>query len=131
MKASDAGTLLGFDIGTRHTGVAIAFAGSDMAVTKDTIHHTSSAQLITRIQELSEQYHVSHYILGLPRLPGGEEGEQSAFVRGIGAKLAELGREVSYIDERYSTARNSQYDGNAAAACAILNTFIERKKNLT
>jgi putative transcription antitermination factor YqgF len=124
-------TLLGFDIGTRHTGVAIAFAGSDMAVAKQTIHHTSSAQLLEHIDTLLALYMTHHCILGLPRLPGGEEGEQAAFVRSIGAKIAQNGREVSYIDERYTTTRNSQYDGNAAAACFILSTYLDKKRNLT
>ncbi|MEK7563047.1 MAG: Holliday junction resolvase RuvX [Patescibacteria group bacterium] len=124
-------TFLGFDIGTRHTGVAIAFADSGMAVTKDTIDHTSEAQLLTAITALAEQHHVKHCILGLPRLPGGEEGGQAAFVRSIGNKLAQKGQEVSYIDERYTTTRNSQYDGNAAAACSILNVYLSRTGNLT
>lgn len=124
-------TILGFDIGTRHTGVAIAFADSGMAVTKDTIDHASDEELLTAIAALAEQYHVKHCILGLPRLPGGEEGCQAAFVRSIGDKLAQKGLKVSYIDERYTTTRNSQYDGNAAAACSILNVYISRTRNLT
>ncbi|OGJ59545.1 hypothetical protein A2881_03060 [Candidatus Peribacteria bacterium RIFCSPHIGHO2_01_FULL_55_13] len=124
-------TVLGFDIGTRHTGVAIAFADSGMAVTKDTIDHTSNEELLASIGALVAQHHVKHCILGLPRLPGGEEGGQAAFVRSIGDKLAQKGMKVSYIDERYTTARNSQYDGNAAAACSILTIYLERTKNLT
>ncbi|OGJ62827.1 hypothetical protein A3C37_02930 [Candidatus Peribacteria bacterium RIFCSPHIGHO2_02_FULL_53_20] len=125
------GNLLAFDIGTRHTGVAIAFADSDMAVAKDTMHHASPSELLEHIRVLMEHHHVHHCVLGLPRLPGGEEGEQASFVRSIGAKLAQNGREVSYIDERYTTTRNSQYDGNAAAACTILNTYLDQKRNLT
>ncbi|TSC58565.1 MAG: putative holliday junction resolvase [Candidatus Peregrinibacteria bacterium Greene0416_62] len=124
-------TLLCFDIGTRHTGVAISFAGSDMAVTKETINHTSLEELLEGITALMNLYHSNHCILGLPRLPTGIEGKQAAIVRTIGAKLAQKGQKVSYIDERYTTPRNSQYDGNAAAACTILNTFLDQNRNLT
>ena len=35
---------------------------------------------------------MKHCPLGLPRLPGGEEGGQAAFVRSIGNKLAQKAR---------------------------------------
>lgn len=124
-------TILAFDIGTRHTGVAVSFAGSGFAVTKDTIDHDSDADLVQAILALMDRDDTTQCVLGLPRLPGGEEGQQAAFVRSIGDKLAKMGIEVFYIDERYTTARNRQYDGNAAAACSILNIYLERINNLT
>lgn len=124
-------SILAFDIGTRRTGVAIAPAGTRMAVARNTICHTSPGQLTRRIVALLQEYSVHRIILGLPLLPSGEEGSQVSLVRAIGSELAKKGVKVSYIDERYTTVRKSQYDGNAAAACDILSLYIDRERNLT
>ncbi len=124
-------SLLAFDVGLRRTGVAIAFSGTDMAVVKDTIHHKNMAVLEAEIQALGSAYTVKTMILGLPLLASGTEGEQAGIVRSLAKNLEKLGFEVLFIDERYTTLRNVQYDGDAASACQILSTYLERKKNLT
>jgi putative Holliday junction resolvase len=124
-------SLLAFDVGLRRTGVAIAFSGTDMAIVKDTIHHKDMAALEMEIQTLCTQYQVKTMVLGLPLLASGDEGSQVEIVRSLAKNLEKLGFEVLFIDERYTTARNVQYDGDAASACQILSTYLERKKNLT
>jgi putative Holliday junction resolvase len=123
--------ILAFDVGLRRTGTAIAFSATDMAVAKDTIHHKDMAALEAQIRSLCDQYEVTTIILGLPLLPSGDEGPQVKIVKLLAKNLEKLGFEVLFIDERYTTARNVQYDGDAASACQILSMFIERKNNLT
>ncbi len=123
--------ILAFDVGLRRTGVAIAFGGTEMAIAKDTLHHADMQSLELLIQNLCAQYQVTTIVLGLPLLPSGDEGPQVDIVRNLGKNLEKLGFEVIFIDERYTTQRKAQYDGDAASACQILSMFIERKNNLT
>ena len=124
-------TLLAFDVGLRRTGVAIAFSGMEMAVAKDTIRHTTMADLVSKMMGLCSLHEVKTIILGLPLLATGTEVEQASIVRSLAKNLEKLGFEVLFIDERYTTPRNVQYDGDAASACQILSMYLERKKNLT
>lgn len=123
--------ILAFDVGLRRTGVAIAFSGTEMAIAKDTVHHTDMAALELKIRDLCSQYLVKTVVVGLPLLPSGDEGPQVDIVRLLARNLEKLGFQVIFIDERYTTTRNAQYDGDAASACQILSMFIERRNNLT
>ena len=128
--------IMALDIGKRRTGVAYLDQDVGIALPLDTIHHKTTEELFLALTPLLQQRRVERLVLGLPLLPSGEEGEQSRYVRGIGEHMATLGVPVEYRDERYSTPsftsakalRHSpppgQYDGDAAAACSLLSTFI-------
>ena len=119
-------TILAFDVGTKRTGVAVAFAGTNIAVAKDTIVHASLSDLHSSIVALCAMHRTHTIVLGLPLLPSGKEGAQARIVRDLAVELQNTGIEAIYIDERYTTVRNAQYDGDASSACHILSTFLDR-----
>lgn len=122
--------LLGVDAGTRRTGVAFADTKAGFVMALDTIHHTSAEELVDRIVQLVKQRKVDEVIIGLPRLPQGDEGKQAILVR----ELAEVLRKtlqipVTLIDERYSTfASEGGTDPDAAAACSMLSVIVDQRK---
>lgn len=64
-------------------------------------------------------------VVGLPLLLSGNAGEQSEYVRSSIASM-QLPSSISihFIDERYSTSRDSTIDNDASAAIDLLSVFI-------
>lgn len=117
--------LLSLDIGTRHTGAAFYDDANGVVLPLDTIEHTSEEELLNAVAKLIEERHIDHVYVGLPLLPSGKDGSQSGIVRTIFAEIEALGPPCSLIDERYTTPKSGQSDGNAAAACSLLNIALE------
>ena len=116
--------LLALDIGRRHTGIAYYDDAMGIPLPLDTLTHDSSEELCAYLQQLSQQRGIDRVIVGLPLLPSGKEGAQAQFVRDVGAMLEKAGMDLSYLDERYTTPRQTQGDGNAAAACSLLEMAL-------
>ena len=121
---------LALDIGLRRTGVA--YLDTDVAVPLplDTLTHVSENELIEAVMEIVRARKIDRVIVGLPLLPSGEEGAQTSVSRSIGDAIAAKGVALQYRDERYTTASGkahkhtvsqSEFDGDAAAACELLN----------
>lgn len=120
--------ILAFDIGMRRTGVAYADAETGVPLPLQTLQHRSTEELLEKIQSLCRRKDVKKIIIGLPLLPSGEEGAQSRYVRDVESKLIEGGFDVIPLDERYTTPRHKEGDSDAAAACALLNLYLDQKK---
>ena len=118
--------ILALDIGKRRTGVALYDSASGVPLPLDTIAHHSSEELVTRVASLCHERKAGHIVVGLPLLLSGKEGAQSSFVRSVSEALEALAP-VTFLDERYSTPRENDSDPDAAAACGILTTFIDRR----
>ncbi len=73
--------LLGLDIGMRRTGVAYFEDATGIVLPLQTITTGDPAVLVKSIQDLCEARRIDRLVIGLPRLPSGEEGEQAEFVR--------------------------------------------------
>lgn len=116
------------DVGMRRTGIAIADPRVGFALPRDTLQHTSEEALVEQVRAFCTQEGVTELVIGLPLLLSGEEGSQSRFVRGVVSRLEAFGLICSLLDERYSTPVNSASDGDAAAACSLLETFLSRRK---
>ena len=125
---------LAFDIGTRRTGVAFLDTSVGIPLPLDTLHHTSVDVLLPLIIALIDQRKAERIIIGLPLLPSGAHGSQSEVSKGVGTQLLARGLDVEYVDERYTTPRNSDHkhtiptrnlDGDASAACALLSGKID------
>ena len=123
---------LALDIGTRRTGVAFLDTDVGIPLPLDTISHTSQDELIHDVMEIVTVRNIHRVVIGLPRLPSGDEGEQAAVSRRAGECIAKKGVDVQYVDERYTTPRSqmhkntiapSAFDGDAAAACELLNSI--------
>lgn len=117
--------LLALDIGTRRTGIAYC-DDTGVPLPLNTIEHESERALIDHIHDLIAARNIDHLIIGLPLLPSGAEGKQSKIVRSVGETLSAM-VPVEYLDERYTT-QDSYPDPDARAACALLTTFLERRK---
>lgn len=118
--------LLAFDIGTRHTGVAVFDDAHGLVLPLDTLHHPTDEDLLAQLTAVCAERGVTDTVLGLPLLPGGSEGSQARFVRGVGSALEAAGIRTAYLDERFTTLRHSPADGDAHAACAILGMYLKR-----
>ncbi len=117
---------LALDVGLRRTGVAFAEVTSGICLPLDTIEHSSLEELLIKVQEIVLKRSIAEVILGLPLLPSGEEGEQVLIVKQFADMLKAHKIPYSLIDERHTTPRIQESDPNAAAACQILQTILER-----
>ncbi len=111
---------LGLDVGTKRTGVAFADSDDDLLFSLETIHHGSDEELLDAVKVIFEDKQVDEAVLGLPRLPSGEEGLQADLVRNFAQLLTDEGIPHSFVDERYTTPPKGDIDTDAAAACQIL-----------
>lgn len=104
----------------------MAYADTDTGVplALDTFSHTEFSVLADYVATICTDRSIDEVVLGLPLLPSGEEGSQCSVVRNFSDLLREKSLPFSFVDERYSTPRNSEVDGDAAAAVEILYTKL-------
>ncbi len=121
---------LALDVGTRRTGVAYLDTDTGIPLPLDTLTHVSESALVDAVLEIVRTRKIDRVIVGLPLLPSGDEGAQTRVSRTIGDAIARAGVAVEYGDERYTTpggkthkhtVTTSEFDGDAAAACELLN----------
>lgn len=116
--------ILALDIGLKRTGVAFADSAVGVPLSLDTIHHNGIEDLVEPVQSLLKSKQIDHLVLGLPKLPSGDEGEQCAIVRDFAALLDDA-PPYSFIDERF-TSFTSAADVDASAATQVLLTYLEK-----
>lgn len=121
--------LLALDVGERHSGVAFFDSAIDFVIPLDTIHHKNELELLDAADAVLKQRGVKNVVVGLPLLLSGVEGSQAKFARLVGTQLAARGYAVDYVDERFTTDRLTPSDGDAKAACIVLNTYLRQKKS--
>lgn len=119
--------LIALDVGERRTGVAYFDGAIDFVIPLDTIHHHNELELLDAVDAVLQQRGVKDIVIGLPLLLSGVEGSQAKFAKMIGAQLQARGATVDYIDERFTTDRQTPSDGDAKAACIVLNTYLQQK----
>lgn len=118
--------LIALDVGERRTGVAFFDAQIDFVIPLDTIHHKKEDELLDAAEAVLKQRGVTSVVIGLPLLLSGVEGSQAKFAKLIGGQLAARGFDVDYIDERFTTDRQTPSDGDAKAACIVLTTYLQQ-----
>ena len=128
--------ILALDIGTKRTGVAyIDQEAVNITIPLETIAATSEKDFLQAVRTLVTDRKVGSIVIGLPYLPGGEEGSQAKFVRERAKALEALAIPLSFIDERSSSRTSSpalrrkagsseSLDPNKQAAIAILDAFL-------
>jgi putative Holliday junction resolvase len=123
--------ILALDVGVRRTGVAFADQVSGVAVSLPTIAHRTPEELGRAVKRLIEERSADTLVIGIPFLPSGETGAQARHVREAAAAW-DLSTDITVveIDERYSTPREPGAEPDAEAACALLQTFLDRQKRL-
>jgi putative Holliday junction resolvase len=102
------GRLLGVDWGDRRIGLAASDELRMLATPAGVIQRRAGkrppvAELLRRMDEIGE---VDGVVMGMPLDGDGNETPRCAEVRTVAAAITErTGRPVSFVDERYSTAR--------------------------
>lgn len=119
--------LFALDIGMKRTGIAFVDTDNDIPLPLDTIVADDAEEMLSRVMDLIEARHVEAVVIGLPLLPSGDEGSQVEYVRECGEFLEEHGVSILYLDERYTTSQNTSFDGDARAACSLLQMYLERR----
>ena len=124
-RVSD-GIVLGFDFGTRRTGVAIGNAITRAARPLQTIDASDGARW-NEIGALIERWTPSQLVVGIPRHPGGAAHEMTARCERFARQLEGRYRlPVARVDERYSSAVVEHADDvDAAAAAVILQQWLD------
>lgn len=119
--------LLACDLGTRRTGVALGDDKDGTVVALTTLQTTTDDELVSSLSALIAKHHATAVVIGLPLLPGGQEGSQVVYCKHIAQMLLSTGVTVEFLDERYTTDASQSSDGDAKAACQLLITFLDRR----
>lgn len=102
------GRLVGVDWGDRRIGLAASdelrmIATPAGVITRRTGKRPPVAELLRRMEEIGD---VDAVVMGMPLDGNGDETARCAEVRAVALAITERsGRRVSFVDERYSTAR--------------------------
>jgi putative Holliday junction resolvase len=123
--ADRAGAVLGLDPGERRIGVALAVAGSGLAVPLATV--ARAGDWAGELRELAAAHRVSTLVVGLPVSLDGSEGPAAAAARGF-ARLAgeRLGLPVEFMDERLSTVSAGRSLAEAGASGRRRRASVDR-----
>lgn len=128
------GKLIGIDHGERRIGLAVGDDETGMAFPRPATR--AGRRAIGDIQALATQEGTTRIVVGLPLNMDGSEGAQAAAARSFGARLAALGLDVTFADERLtswdaaermtrSATRQSAPDAiDSAAAAIILEQYL-------
>lgn len=98
-------TYLGFDVGTKRTGVAIANSLTQQASGIDVVlHHKNGATNWDAFDVIIKQHNISLFVVGLPYDQDGKEQEMTFIAKSFGRKLsARYHLETVFIDEYLSS----------------------------
>lgn len=95
--------LLGLDHGSRRIGVAVADTETGLAFVRPAIRRRRGVTDVEAVTALAKDERADRVVLGLPRNMDGSEGPAAAAVRRFGARLAAIGLDVDYADERLTS----------------------------
>jgi putative Holliday junction resolvase len=95
--------ILGVDHGSRRIGVAIGDTETGMAFARPAILLGRGEDGSEAIGRLARAEEIRLTIVGLPLNMDGSEGRQAAAARAFGERLAGIGLEVVYHDERLTS----------------------------
>lgn len=132
---------LGVDFGERRIGLAVSDETGAVVVPVGVVLRTSDAGAVRDVAAAAREREVAAVVVGLPRLPSGDEGPMARRARSFARKLAEAsGLAVELQDEALTSAgaesalresglgpaaRAAARDAEAAAA--ILRDWLGRR----
>ena len=100
--------VLALDHGSRRVGVAIGETETGLAFARPALRRRSAQRDLDAVARLVREEAVELILIGLPLNMDGTEGRQAAAARSFGERLAEIGPEVAYADERLSSWQAGQ-----------------------
>lgn len=134
--------IVGIDHGTRRIGVAVGDTETGMAFARPAVRTRSAASSVDAVRRLAEDEGATVVVIGLPFSMDGSEGQQAEAVRAFGERLAHVGLEVVYEDERLSSwaagdllsaagRRPARETGelDSAAARLILQQYLDARRS--
>lgn len=136
MSDRGARTLLAFDPGSRHIGVAIGNTVTGTARPLARIAAAPVAQRLARITALVDEWAPDALVVGLPLAADGSEQPATRLARRLARQLeGHLRLPVILVDERYSSLAAqgegvSAADDDAAAAAIILRQYLDDQSSL-
>ncbi len=111
---------MGLDVGSKTVGVAIADELGFTAQPITTVRRTNKKADLEALQQLIEEYAVTHLVVGLPLNMNGSEGPRAGESRKLGDALAEQAHvSAIYWDERLTSV---------AAEKSLIEADVSRKK---
>jgi putative Holliday junction resolvase len=135
-------TLLAFDFGERHIGVAVGDSETRLAHPVGHIEATRDELRLERIGVLVTEWRPSRFVVGLPVSLDGGEHLMTGRARRFGRRLyAHFGIPVDYADERLTSAaaeellrregrggRRHKHEAHALAAQIILQSYLDERR---
>ncbi|MDQ2934610.1 MAG: Holliday junction resolvase RuvX [Chloroflexota bacterium] len=133
--------ILALDHGSRRVGVAIGETETGLAFARGALKRRGGQQEVEAVAGLVREEGVETILIGLPLNMDGSEGLQAAAARAFGERLAGIGPEVVYADERLSswqageeleaagrrpTRRSGELD--SAAARLFLQQYLDDRR---
>lgn len=124
-----AGTLMGFDVGTKRTGIAV---GNTLTGTATPLEVAPAAQLWSVVDRLVAQWQPDGFVVGLPRQADGADTHGTAPARRFASQLRHrAARPVVFVDERYSSVEAESRHGSRIAAdhhaaAILLQQYLDR-----
>lgn len=133
------GRVLALDPGTRRIGVAVS---DPLRIAAHPVEVVDARGSLERIADLVATYDPDVVVVGLPVGLDGREGPAAERARRLGADVAaRTGREVVYVDERFTTAtaervmieagvrrRTRRGSVDKVAATIILEQYLGRQR---
>jgi putative Holliday junction resolvase len=135
--------ILALDHGSRRVGVAIGETETGLAFARPPLRQRNAQRDLEAVAGLVREEGVETILIGLPLNMDGSEGRQGAAARAFGERLATIGPEVVYADERLSswqareelhaagrrpTRRSGELD--SAAARLFLQQYLDDRRQL-
>ncbi|MEA3249165.1 MAG: Holliday junction resolvase RuvX [Patescibacteria group bacterium] len=130
---------LGVDYGTKRVGLAVGEDSPFFVEALCTVKAGGPEAAAGAVAAVAAEEETEVIVIGMPyALPGGDEGEIAGHVRRMVLSLEKnTGFDIRTEDERMTTAlvqrlrresgrSSKKFDKDAAAAAAILETYIER-----
>ena len=122
---TDAGAVLGLDPGERRIGVALATAGSSLALPLTVLERSSD--WLGALRALVAEHSVAEVVVGLPVSLDGSERAAAVGARAFAASVGEgLALPVHLVDERLTTAVAGRARAAAGAGSRRARTVVDR-----
>ena len=127
---------VGIDYGETSIGIALSSPSSEVAYGHTTLRRKDPAAfkpILKALKEIIRENHVTHIVLGMPKLLHGEDGDRSEFTLLFKEKLERYfkNKQVMLWDERLSTKAVKRVAGKRSntdemAAVYILQGFLDK-----
>lgn len=122
---------MGIDYGSRRVGIAISDEEGRIAFPRETI----TKQFRRRIKKIVKENNIGQIVVGLPKMPGGRETDETHKVRTFVLSLKKVVSAPIVFEDELLTTRIVMGEGiekkykDESAAALILQFFLDKKHN--